>query len=111
MAPPGAHRNTADLGPEVPTPAKLVHQSTGGVNGEGGWFLGFSRVGSSIPPSVWAEEVGERLYQLQPRREKASIVTLSNSGGFQRSRGGSKVAGDGYDVLQVSVGLGVAGNG
>ena len=75
----------------------------------GSW--GFSRVGSSIPPSVWAEEVGERLYQLQPRREKASIVTLSNSSGFQRSQGGSKVAGGGYDVLQVSVGLGVAGNG
>ena len=59
VAPPGARRNTADLGPEVPTPAKLVHQSAGGVNGGGGWFLGFSRVGSSIPPSIWAEEVGK----------------------------------------------------
>ena len=85
MAPPGARRNTADLGPKVPTPAKLVHHSTGGVNGEGGWFLGFSRVGSSIPPSVWAEEVGEcekREWRLERERGR------TGSGDYPANRGG-----------------------
>ena len=87
VAPPGARRNTADLGPEVPTPAKLVHQSTGGVNGGGGWFLGFSRVGSSIPPSILAEEVGKReKWERRLERERGRTGSgdfPANGGGFR----------------------------
>ena len=114
MAPPGARRNTADLGPEVPTPAKLVHPSTSSVNGEGGWFLGFSRVGSSIPPSVWAEEVGEReKWKRRLERERGrtgSVNFLTNGGGFRRNKWRSKAGREEGSILGVRSGLGVVGN-
>ena len=96
VAPPGARRNTADLGPEVLTPTKLVHQSTGGVNGGGGWFLGFSRVGSSIPPSIWAEEVEKReKWERRLERERGGgllrVIFRRMGAVSDESRGGQRL--------------------
>ena len=114
VAPPGARRNTADLGPEVPTPEKLVHQSAGGVNGGGGWFLGFSRVGSSIPPSIWAEEVGKREKwerRLERKRGRTGSGDFpANGGGFRRNKWRSKAGREEGSILGVRSGLGVVGN-
>ena len=114
VAPPGARRNTADLGPEIPTPTKLVHQSTGGVNGGGGWFLGFSRVGSSIPPSIWAEEVGKREKwgrRLERERGRTGSVSFpANGGGFRGNKWRSKAGREEGSILGVRSGLGVVGN-